>query len=589
EESLDWDTTQNLYIEGDNLEVLKLLQKSYAGKIKMIYIDPPYNTGKDFVYKDNYKDNLKNYQEVTGQLDSEGNKLSTNSDSDGRFHSNWLSMMYPRLILARNLLSDDGVIFISIDNSEVKNLKNICDEIFGENNRYNEIVWNKKNAQNDVQGIQKNHEYILVYQRKGVNISVQKDIKIEVFTDKFGCYHLSSGFTIGGQGSTLNDRPNLGHTIYFNEKLSSFVALRDYNLDLAKFSNEISEVYEDNIELINKGYVPIRPPRKGNLLGRWTWSLEKFNSSKELVYIRKLKNGAYLLRQKKYIDPNKQHLEFENDKIYVKYVKSSPPRSIMEASSSSGTSLLNTMIGNKIFPNPKPVDLIVSLVGLITSRCDEMPIILDFFSGSGTSAHSILELNSRDNGKRKFIQVQLPEKTDKNSQAYKSGYSTIAEIGKERIRRVVKKIKEEHPIISKELDLGFKVFKLDSSNIKSWDGNPDNVETSLLDTVENIKPDRTEEDVLYEILLKSGLDLTLPIEERNIEEKKVFNIGLGALFICLADNITRKVAEGIGQWKNECNPEICRVVFKDNGFSDVEKTNSAQTLKRYGIDEIKTI
>jgi len=555
----------------------------------MIYIDPPYNTGKDFVYKDNYKDNLKNYQEVTGQLDSEGNKLSTNSDSDGRFHSNWLSMMYPRLILARNLLSDDGVIFISIDNSEVKNLKNICDEIFGENNRYNEIVWNKKNAQNDVQGIQKNHEYILVYQRKGVNISVQKDIKIEVFTDKFGCYHLSSGFTIGGQGSTLNDRPNLGHTIYFNEKLSSFVALRDYNLDLAKFSNEISEVYEDNIELINKGYVPIRPPRKGNLLGRWTWSLEKFNSSKELVYIRKLKNGAYLLRQKKYIDPNKQHLEFENDKIYVKYVKSSPPRSIMEASSSSGTSLLNTMIGNKIFPNPKPVDLIVSLVGLITSRCDEMPIILDFFSGSGTSAHSILELNSRDNGKRKFIQVQLPEKTDKNSQAYKSGYSTIAEIGKERIRRVVKKIKEEHPIISKELDLGFKVFKLDSSNIKSWDGNPDNVETSLLDTVENIKPDRTEEDVLYEILLKSGLDLTLPIEERNIEEKKVFNIGLGALFICLADNITRKVAEGIGQWKNECNPEICRVVFKDNGFSDVEKTNSAQTLKRYGIDEIKTI
>ena len=555
----------------------------------MIYIDPPYNTGKDFVYKDNYKDNLKNYQEVTGQLDSEGNKLSTNSDSDGRFHSNWLSMMYPRLILARNLLSDDGVIFISIDNSEVKNLKNICDEIFGENNRYNEIVWNKKNAQNDVQGIQKNHEYILVYQRKGVNISVQKDIKIEVFTDKFGCYHLSSGFTIGGQGSTLNDRPNLGHTIYFNEKLSSFVALRDYNLDLAKFSNEISEVYEDNIELINKGYVPIRPPRKGNLLGRWTWSLEKFNSSKELVYIRKLKNGAYLLRQKKYIDPNKQHLEFENDKIYVKYVKSSPPRSIMEASSSSGTSLLNTMIGNKIFPNPKPVDLIVSLVGLITSRCDEMPIILDFFSGSGTSAHSILELNSRDNGKRKFIQVQLPEKTDKNSQAYKSGYSTIAEIGKERIRRVVKKIKEEHPIISKELDLGFKVFKLDSSNIKSWGGNPDNVETSLLDTVENIKPDRTEEDVLYEILLKSGLDLTLPIEERNIEEKKVFNIGLGALFICLADNITRKVAEGIGQWKKECKPEICRVVFRDNGFSDVEKTNSVQILNRYDIDEIRTI
>ena len=351
----------------------------------------------------------------------------------------------------------------------------------------------------------------------------------------------------------------------------------------------MSEVYKDNIELINKGYVPIRPPRKGNLLGCWTWSLEKFNSSKELVYIRKSKNGTYLLRQKKYIDPNKHHLEFEKEKIYVKYVKSLPPSSIMEASSSSGTRLLNTLIGNKIFPNPKPVDLIVSLVGLITSRSDEMPIILDFFSGSGTSAHSILELNSRDNGKRKFIQVQLPERTDKNSQAHKSGYSTIAEIGKERIRRVVKKIKDEHTEKSKEMDLGFKVFKLDSSNIKSWDGNPDNVETSLLDTVENIKPDRTEEDVLYEILLKSGLDLTLPIEERNIEGKKVFNIGLGSLFICLADNMNRKVAEGIGKWKDECNPEICRVVFKDNGFSDVEKTNSVQTLKRYGIDEIKTI
>ena len=244
------------------------------------------------------------------------------------------------------------------------------------------------------------------------------------------------------------------------------------------------------------------------------------------------------------------------------------------------------LFNERVFDFPKPITLLKSLINIGTVHNE---IILDFFAGSSSIAHSVLELNSEKMNNRKFIQVQLPEKTNPKSEAYNSGYKIISDIGKERIRRVVQKIKDENPKKSKELDLGFKVFKLDSSNIKSWDGNPENLNESLFDAVGNIKTDRTEEDVLYEILLKYGLDLTLPIEERIIEGKKVFNIGLGSLFICLADDITAKVAEGIGQWKEACSPEICRVIFKDNGFTDVEKTNSVQTLKRYGINEIRSI
>ena len=498
-------------------------------------------------------------------------------------------MMYPRLRLARNLLSADGVIFISIDNNEVKNLKNICDEIFGENNRLNEIVWDKKNAQNDAKGIQKNHEYILVYQREKSNISLQKQIRVEAFKDKYGYYHLSSGFTTGGEGSTLNKRPNLGHTIYFNEKLSTFLAVQDYDLELAKVSNKMSEVYEDNFELVNRGYISIRPPVKGNLLGSWTWSLDKFNSSKEQVLIRKTKSGKYSLFQKKYIDTKKEKLIFEKDKIFVEFLKNSPPRSIIEIASSKGTNTLNRLVSNKIFPNPKPVDLIKCLINVVTLNKDENPIILDFFAGSGTTAHAVLELNREDGGNRRFIMVQLPEKTDESSEAYRAGYSTISEIGKERIRRVVRKMKEDYPDSSRGMDLGFKVFKLDSSNIKSWDGNPDNLESELLSAMDNIKTDRTDADILYEILLKYGLDLTLPVEERVIGGKRVYSVGYGSLFICLGDNITSGVAEGIGKWKQECDSEISRVVFKDNGLTDVEKTNSFQTFKRFGINDVKSI
>jgi adenine-specific DNA-methyltransferase len=251
-----------------------------------------------------------------------------------------------------------------------------------------------------------------------------------------------------------------------------------------------------------------------------------------------------------------------------------------------GTNVIKELFGSNVFTYPKSIFAVKDVLKIITKSDD---IILDFFSGSGTTAHSTFLLNSEDNGNRKFIMVQLPEPTDENSEAYKCGYKNIVEIGKERIRRAGKKIKEEYPLLSGKLDTGFKVFKLDSSNIKGWDGLPENLEKSLFESQDNIKSDRTEEDVLFEILLKYGLDLTLPIEEKVIEGKKVFNVGFGALFICLGNELTSKVAEGIGQWKETLKPEMCRVIFKDGGFTDVEKTNSVQTLKRFGIQEIKSI
>jgi len=556
---LDWNTTKNLYIEGDNLEVLKLFQKGYAGKIKMIYIDPPYNTGKDFVYKDNYKDNLKNYQEITGQLDSEGNKLSTNTDSDGRHHSNWLNMMYPRLRLARNLLSDDGVIFISIDDNEVKNLKNICDEIFGEDNFITQIIPVVNPGGRDYNQVAITHEYIISYQRsnKCSLKEVKKDVKFK-HRDSFGGFELRELRNTNPKFHSGN-RPTLFYPFYINPN----------NMDLNGFCSVSLQKDKDH-------FVETKPYNSSGDESVWRWG--KSRSKNNIVY-GDLDQSQVLAIQKK--DGNWKI--FEKNRKSTTKVKGIWSESAMKTS--NGTKQLRELFGHTVFDYPKPIGLIKKICQITSDK----GIFLDFFSGSSSTAHSVIELNSEDNGSRKFIQVQLPEPIDQNSEAFKAGYKTIAEIGKERIRRVIKEIKEEHPEKSKDMDLGFKVFKLNSSNIKSWDGNPDNVETSLLDTVENIKPDRTEEDVLYEILLKSGLDLTLPIEERNIEGKKVFNIGLGSLFICLAENITRKVAEGIGQWKKECNPEVCKVVFKDNGFSDVEKTNSVQTLKRYGISEIKTI
>ena len=553
EESLDWDTTQNLYIEGDNLEVLKLLQKSYSGKIKMIYIDPPYNTGKDFVYKDNYKDNLKNYQEITGQVDSDGNKLSTNSDSDGRYHSNWLNMMYPRLKLARNLLKDDGVIFLSIDDNEIHNLRKVSDEIFGENNFIAEICWHKKTQPSFLsKEISNVKEYILFYKKSK-----------ELITTKGG----------------LTDVDKLVEMINISNQNADRV-LRKENVIIKNetFCGELDEgLYGSGdlkIRLLEKTTIFNGKPKTDvKLNGRFKWTQETMNKSfndGDTYYIKNINSLRPTVDRANKVANVKPLIDLFSKKI----------NDSIATNTDATNELKDLFDGISPMDYPKPTKLIGYLIDSVCYD-ETSPLILDFFSGSATTAQATMKLNSEDGGNRKFIMVQIPEKIDNIN------YTTISEIGKERIRRAGRKIVEESG--KSDLDIGFRVLKLDTSNIKSWDGNPENLESSLFDSVSNIKSDRTEEDVLYEILLKYGLDLTLPIEERNIQGKKVFNVGMGSLFICLSDEITSKVAESIGEWKEECDPEVCRVIFKDNGFTDVEKTNSVQILKRFGINEIRSI
>ncbi|HCY77649.1 MAG TPA: site-specific DNA-methyltransferase [Ignavibacteriales bacterium] len=569
DESVDWNTTQNLYIEGDNLEVLKLLQKSYAGKIKMICIDPPYNTGKDFVYKDNYKDNLKNYQEITGQIDGEGNKLSTNSESDGRFHSNWLTMMYSRLILARNLLNDEGAILINMDEHEIANLLKLLNEIFGENNDLGTIIWDKRNPKGDSRGIAYQHEYIVVYAKNKEEflktnqlIRIKKNAKIilskaqSLFSPKSDLDEINREFN-----NWIISQPNLSGGERAYNKID----------ESGRVYQSVSMAWPNKKKAPDDYFIPLIHPvtKKECVIPPRGWR------NPSLTMKNLLEKDLILFGKDETTQPRRKYLLSENmdENIPSLYYYGG-----------SDTGLLEEL--QIPFDTPKVVQICKEHIQAFTKHGD---IILDFFSGSATTAHAVFELNVESGEKRKFIQVQLPERIDENSEAYKAGFKTISEIGKERIRRAAKKIAKENPLFTKELDLGFKVFKLNTSNIKAWDGNPENLEKSLWDTQDNIKESRTEEDVLYEILLKYGLDLTLPIEEKEISGLKVFNVGYGALFVCLGNNITSKVAEGIGQWKEEVKPEICRVIFKDAGFTDVEKTNTAQTLKRFGIHEIKSI
>lgn len=540
ESSKDWDTTQNIFIEGDNLEVLKLLQKSYANKIKMIYIDPPYNTGKDFVYKDNYNDNLSNYLAITGQVDEEGNRINTNSESDGRYHSNWLNMVYPRLKLARNLLSEDGMIFISIDDNEIDNLKKVCDEIYGEENFINKFVWKKNSSGKTVsKQFPTNIEYLVMYSR---------DFNKLKFNTVFKPLSQS---TIDSYNKDDNDGRGKYCTV-----------------SLQKTSTPGPETTYDFLDETGKLW---RCPAKG-------WRMIK-QKVKELELDGRLYMDGETLREKRYWN------ERENDGQVADTLWDDLDEGNI------GTSEVKKIFEGILFDYPKPTDLIRRVISIGSNRND---FILDFFAGSGTTAHALMQLNSEDAGNRKFICVQLPELTDEKSEAYKAGYKTISEITKERIRRAGEKIKSEmkDDLFSeqgKTLDVGFRAFKLDSSNIRAWDSNPDALEDNLFNAGSNIKENRTEEDVLYEILLKYGLDLTMPIEQKAIAGKQVFNIGMGALFICLGDNITTAVAEGIGKWKEDLQPATSKVIFKDTGFTDVEKTNSMQILKRYGILEVNTI
>jgi len=562
DDSKNWDTTGNIFIEGDNLEVLKLLQKTYSNKIKMIYIDPPYNTGKDFVYKDNYKDNLSNYLELTGQTDEDGKKLTTNTDSDGRYHSNWLNMMYPRLKLARNLLTDEGVIFISIDDNEQANLKKLCDEIFGEENFITNFCWEKKKKPSFLnKNLGAKFEYILLYAKNRISTGA-----------------FSVDLTEEGKKYPFNNAGNSLSTLTFPPKTVKF-NLEDQIIGKQGMSEGkiITELIDDLIIKNNTNENEFR------LKGEWRYSQQKLNeiiSNNEEIIISKIpfrpnhiKSGGEikkmhnLLTIKHYNIATNEDADVEQIKIFdVSYFDYAKP-----------SELLKLLIKSNFF-NIKD------------------GVILDFFSGSGTTAHAVMALNAEDGGNRKCISVQLPEPTDEKSEANKAGYKTIAEITKERIRRAGELIKQENK--DKEnidkLDVGFRAFKLDSSNIRAWDTAVENFEGQLdaflANNGDSIKADHTEEDVLFEILLKYGLDLTLPIQEKSVDGCTIYNIGFGAMYICLSDKISVEVAKAIAEWHTESADDKPSVIFKDAGFAnDADKTNTVQTLRQAGIENVKSI
>ncbi len=577
EKSKNFSSTENLYIEGDNLEVLKLLQKSYNSKIKMIYIDPPYNTGKDFVYKDNFKDGMQNYLEQTGQIDSEGNHLSTNTETNGRFHTDWLNMMYPRLKLARNLLSDEGVILVNIDENEMVNLQKIMNEIFGEGNELGTIIWDKRNPKGDAKGISQQHEYICTFAKNKDSFFQNNEIRrpkknAKIILDK--AKELFSNIN----NSNLEEI-NLEFSRWMNKQ--SFSGGEKAYSKIDEFGNVFQPVslekpkdpmyFYDVIHPITKK--PCKKPPKG-----WRVSEPTMNELLEQNRILFGKDESVLPRRKYLLDEN--IMEKLPSLLYY---------------GGSDTELLKKL--NIPFDTPKVVEVCKEHIVAFSKESD---IILDFFSGSATIAHAVIQANVEDGSNRKFIMVQLPEVIDEKSEAYKEGFKTICDIGKERIRRAGEMIKEE--LIEKKkntgmldavkmdpdnLDIGFKVLKLDKSNIHEWNAEFENLEDEL-DLFETpFIENRNELDIVYEIMLKYGLELTYPIETFEVNGKNVYDIAFGNLFICLADNIDTNIAKAIIAKRNEYGIETSSVVFSDAGFNgnDSEKLNCIELLKDAGYPE----
>ena len=518
--------SENLYIEGDNLEVLKLLQGPYHKKVKMIYIDPPYNTGKDFVYPDNYRDSLANYKSLTGQIDAEGVATRANPETSGRYHTDWLNMMYPRLILARNLLSDDGVIFISIDDSEQDNLKKLCNEVFGEESFVCNFVWKSKLGKvGTTSTISTTHEYIICY-AKNINECSFKMIE----TPNEG---RKENLRQWGQADRREDRPSMYYPITING-------------------------------------ITVFPIKDDGTDGRWRVGQEM---AQELLISGQLE-----------ISNKNDHYEIY--RIFPSGLSITPFDTLLLddiGTTAKGAIALKSLELNKCFDYSKPIDLILHFIDIIKN---ESAVILDFFSGSATTAHAVMQLNAEDGGHRHFIMVQLPEVCEEGTEAAKAGYKTICEIGKERIRRAGKKIAEENATTASNLDIGFKVFKLETSNFIPWNPEPDKIELLLRNAVENILIDRTRLDLLYEVLLKCNLPLTLPIAERKFGENTVYVVGEGALAICLDTKIPQTIADEIVKLRDEFAPIVpMQVVFRDNGFTDVAKTNALQILKQAGFEE----
>ena len=545
EESVDFDNTQNLYIEGDNLQVLKLLRENYLGKVKMIYIDPPYNTGNDFVYNDDFSQSAGEYIHNSGQEDEEGNRLVANTENNGRFHTDWLNMIYPRLKVAKDLLSEDGVIFISIDDNEVENLRKICDEIYGEKNRIESIIWkNKYGAGAFTVGFISAHEYILCYSKKPItNITSEfegeernkynkKDEKFELR----GPYRTQPLMT-----NSLGDRPNLMYPIYYKGKT-------------------------------------IMPHKQ------WVWSKERMDVAiaNNDVEFTLQKDGSYSVRSKSY-------LKDENGNI-----RRGKPVSVLNGPfTQEGTEEMRTIFnGKSIFDFTKPSGLISYLVSLeINNISSKDYVVLDFFSGSATTAHAVLKQNMKDNGNRKFIMVQIPEKTEKTSTAYKAGYMNICEIGKDRIRLIGKKIHEEQKRQQgdlfkgdvKKLDVGFRVLKLDSSNMQDVYYTPSEFnEQKLFD--DNIKPDRTEEDLLFQTMIELGIELSAKIEKRSIAGKTVWSVSDGYLMACFDEEVNETAITEIAR------QQPYYFVMRDSSLAnDQVADNFEQIWEEYSKDTVRRI
>lgn len=610
DESVNWNASQNLVIEGDNLEALKLLQKSYAGKVKLIYIDPPYNTGKDFVYPDNFRDSIKNYLELTGQLDSEGRKSTTNSETSGRFHTDWLNMMLPRLKLAKTLLRRDGVILISIDNQEISNLRLLCDEIFGTENFVSCMIW-EKGRKNDAKLVSNGHEYVLVYAN---SLGYLQELKVKWREEKPGAREIWERYLELRALHGANDRAierdlqswfsSLPKT-HPSKKWSRYKRVdkngpwRDRDISWPGGGGPRYDVEHPETKL------PCKVPERG-----WIYS-----DPAEMQ--RQIKLGLVEFRadhleppfRKAHIRPipEEDELEFDLDDVAEDVDNESEEEfanqvrgSYFYKQSQVSVKALRQLMGAKVFNNPKDFEEIARLIEYTTQN-DPDAIVLDFFAGSGTTGQAVWSLNVQDGGNRRFILVQLPERLDPSKKDQKAAASycdklekprTIAELTKERLRRAGQKIKDD---TSFEGDLGFRVFKLSRSNIRAWEPISSDLEGTLLANAEHIVPGRTEQDILYELLLKLGLDLCVPMDTRQIGGKTVHAIGGGALIACLADGLTKDVVEslsaGIVAWWKELAPAVeTRAVFKDSGFADdVAKTNMAAILNQNGILDVRSL
>jgi len=541
EESVNWDTTQNLFIEGDNLEVLKLLQKSYHKRVKLIFIDPPYNTGNEFIYPDKYQDNLDTYLRYTGQIGEDGFKLSANVETSGRYHTNWLNMMWPRLKLARNLLSPNGAIFATIDDHEVANLRNIMDEIWGEENFVASIAWQKVFAKKNKALISGSHDHVLVYVRDieawSRNLLPRDEEQLSAFKNPD------------------NDNRGRWQSVAFSVQSEDSERRKEYRYEITLPSGR--KVLPPTGRHWNGLYSRYEELRRD---GRLWFGPDGDNPPRQKTFLSEVQQGIVP-------DTWWRHEDAGNNQEAKKEI-------------------LDLFGDSEPYSTPKPTKLITRILQIATTDGDD--IVLDFFAGSGTTGHSVIDLNAADNGRRRFILIQLPEGTGRKD------YKTIAEITKERIRRVIQRKKNAGPAVSVQdgdrQDLGFRVFKLDSSNVCAWKPDSEDLGSALLDNIQPVKLNRSELDVLCELLLKFGLDLAVPIEERSIDGKTVYIVGAGALIVCLADGITLDLVEGIAALKAELEPEIMRVVFKDAGFpDDVVKTNTVQILRQAGIDDVKSL